>query len=144
MAIAMRFPLAVAAVALLSGVCPCAASPDAVWGTGLCFQATEPGLEGYWEYCYHIEWDTTEYGGSGLSHSTIYLALAECVCACDDGYFAPHTRRIYAHAIRVASGFESVGPLAHHADASYAVRVPRAGALPAAAFPPSLARVLFG
>ena len=87
MAIAMRFTLAVAAVALLSAICPCAASADAVWGTGLCFPATELGFEDYWEYCYHIYWDTTEFGGQGLSHSTIYLALAACVCACDDGYF---------------------------------------------------------
>jgi hypothetical protein len=87
MHIAMRFTLAVAAVALLAVVCPCTASADAVSGTGLCFEATDPGFEGYWEYCYHIYWDTTEYGGYGLSHSTIYLALAECVCACDPGYF---------------------------------------------------------
>ena len=60
--------------------------------------------------------------------------------------FAPHTRRIYAHAIRVASGFESLRPLAHLVNASYAVRVPRAGVLPTAAFPPRLAveRLLFG
>ncbi len=88
MATAMRFTLTVAVVALLSTLCPSAASADAVWGTGLCFPATEPGYEGYYEYCYHIYWDTTEYGGYGLSHSTIYLALAECECACDPGYFA--------------------------------------------------------
>ena len=88
MPVAMRFTLAVAAVALLSTICPCAASADAVWGTGLCFPASEPGFEGYWEYCYHIYWDTTECGGYGLNHSTVYLALAECVCACDPGYFA--------------------------------------------------------
>ena len=87
MAVAMRFTVVVVAVALLSAICPCAASADAVWGTGLCFPATEPGFENYWEYCYHIYWDTTEFGGQGLSHSTIYLALAACVCACDDGYF---------------------------------------------------------
>jgi hypothetical protein len=59
--------------------------------------------------------------------------------------FAPHTRRIYAHAIRVASGFESPGPLAHHVNASYAVRVPQAGALLTAAFPHHLTmiRLLF-
>jgi hypothetical protein len=60
--------------------------------------------------------------------------------------FAPYTRRIYARPIRVASGFGSLCPLAHQTDASYAVRVPRAGALPAAAFPRHLAmtRLLFG
>jgi hypothetical protein len=48
--------------------------------------------------------------------------------------FLPHTRRIYAAAIRMTSGFESICPLAHRDDASYAVRVPRAGSLPAASF----------
>jgi hypothetical protein len=63
------------------------AQADAVWGTGLVFPAPDPEFEGYWEYCYHIYWDTGDYGGHGLSHSTIYLALAECDCACDTGYF---------------------------------------------------------
>jgi hypothetical protein len=63
---------------------------DAVWGNGLAYVATEPGFEGYWEYCYHFYWDTTDYGGQGMSHTTIYLALAECVCACDPGYFGFH------------------------------------------------------
>jgi len=31
-------------------------------------------------------------------------------------------------------GFESIGPLAHRVDASYAVRVPRTGSLPSASF----------
>ena len=48
--------------------------------------------------------------------------------------FLPHTRRIYADSIRMTSGFESIGPLAHRADASYAIRVPRAGSLPSASF----------
>jgi hypothetical protein len=74
-----------AAVALLA--LPCPARADAVWGTGLAWQAIDPQYAGYWEYCYHIYWNTTDYGGHGLSHSTIYLALSECVCACDPGYF---------------------------------------------------------
>ena len=90
MAIAIRFTLTVAALALLIAICPSAASADAVWGIGLCFEATAVGFEGYYEYCYHIYWDTSDYGGYGLSHSTVYLALAECVCACDDGYFEHH------------------------------------------------------
>jgi hypothetical protein len=61
---------------------------DAVWGTGLAFVSTSaPGYEGYYEYCYHIYWDTSEYGGNGMSHTTIYLALGGCECACDPGYF---------------------------------------------------------
>ena len=80
--------LTVCAVLIFSVLAPPAALADAVWGTGLVFEnSNAPGYEGYWEYCYHIYWDTTEYGGHGLSHSTIYLALGECVCACDDGYF---------------------------------------------------------
>jgi hypothetical protein len=60
--------------------------------------------------------------------------------------FAPYTRRIYARPVRVASGFGSLCPLAHPPDASYAVRLPRAGALPPAAFPRHLAvtQLLFG
>jgi len=65
-----------------------AALADAVWGTGIVFEnSTAPGYEGYWEYCYHIYWDTTEYGGHGLSHSTVYLELFGCACACDPVYF---------------------------------------------------------
>ena len=76
----------VLAVVLGSGAAS-VASADAVWGTGLCFaNSNAPGYEGYYEYCYHIYWDTTEYGGNGLSHSTIYLALADCECACDPVY----------------------------------------------------------
>ncbi len=48
--------------------------------------------------------------------------------------FLPHTRRIYAESIRMTLGFESIGPLAHQDDASYAVRVPRARSLPSASF----------
>jgi hypothetical protein len=48
--------------------------------------------------------------------------------------FLPHTRRIYANSVRMTLGFESIGPLAHRDDASYAVRVPRARSLPAASF----------
>jgi hypothetical protein len=82
-----KVTLTVCAVLILSLLAPPAALADAVWGTGLVFEATEPGFEGYYEYCYHIYWDTTEYGGHGLSHSTIYLALAGCECACDPGFF---------------------------------------------------------
>ena len=48
--------------------------------------------------------------------------------------FLPHTRRIYAAAVRMTLGFESIGPLAHRCDASYAIHVLRAGSLPAASF----------
>jgi hypothetical protein len=48
--------------------------------------------------------------------------------------FLPYTRRIYAGSVRMTSGFESIGPLAHRVDASYAVRVPRARSLPTASF----------
>jgi hypothetical protein len=77
--------LALVCAAVLGSVVT--AHADAVWGTGLVFEATEPGFEGYYEYCYHIYWDTSEYGGHGLSHTTIFLALADCQCACEPGYF---------------------------------------------------------
>lgn len=46
--------------------------------------------------------------------------------------FLPYLRRIYAGLLRMTSGFESHCPLAQQAVASYAVRVPRTGSLPAA------------
>ena len=48
--------------------------------------------------------------------------------------FLPDARRIYVVPIRMTWGFESIGPLAHRRDASYAIRVPRARSLPAASF----------
>ena len=48
--------------------------------------------------------------------------------------FLPHTRRIYADSIRMSLDFESSCPLVHRDNASYTVRVPRAGSLPAASF----------
>jgi len=48
--------------------------------------------------------------------------------------FLPYTRRIYAGPVRMTSGFESIGPLAHRFDASYAIHVLRARSLPAASF----------
>jgi len=53
--------------------------------------------------------------------------------------FLPYTRRIYAATVRMTSGFESIGPLAHRCDASYAIHVLRARSLPAASFGPHLA-----
>ena len=52
---------------------------------------------------------------------------------------APSTRRIYAPVARMTSGFECMCSLAHHRVASSAVRAPRAGVLPAAAFPRGVA-----
>jgi len=48
--------------------------------------------------------------------------------------FLPHTRRIYAGLVRMTSGFESIGPLAHRCDASYAIHVLRARSLPSTSF----------
>ena len=81
---------ALVAAFILCLVIPAASFADAVWGTGLAYVTSEPGFEGYWEYCFHIYWDTTEYGGHGLSHTTVYLALSDCLCACDEGYFGFH------------------------------------------------------
>ena len=48
--------------------------------------------------------------------------------------FLPHIRRIYDSSLRMTLGFESFGPLAQQAAASYTVRVPRTGSLPTASF----------
>lgn len=48
--------------------------------------------------------------------------------------FLPYTRRIYAATVRMTSGFESICPLAHRCNASYAIHVLRARSLPAASF----------
>lgn len=48
--------------------------------------------------------------------------------------FLPYIRHIYADLLRMTLGFESHCPLAQQAVASYAVRVPRTGSLPAASF----------
>ena len=88
MSMKTRAILACAILALCLGAST-VASADAIWGTGLAFDATPAGYPGYWQYCYHIYWDTTEYGGHGISHTTIYLALAGCECACDGGFFIP-------------------------------------------------------
>ena len=48
--------------------------------------------------------------------------------------FLPHIRRIYDSSLRMTLGFESFGPLAQRVTASYAIRVPRTGSLPAASF----------
>ncbi len=64
------------------------ASGQAIWGTSTAVPATEPGYEGYWEYCFDIGWDTTQYGGHGLSHSSVFLGLEDCAAACNQGVFA--------------------------------------------------------
>lgn len=48
--------------------------------------------------------------------------------------FLPYVRCIYVDLLRMTSGFESLGPLAQQVAASYTVRVPRTGSLPAASF----------
>jgi hypothetical protein len=55
--------------------------------------------------------------------------------------FPPYTRRIYSHAFRMTIGLQIALPLRPGAVASYALRVPRAGGLPAASFRPRLAAV---
>lgn len=40
---------------------------EAVSETGLAYVTSEPGLEGFGDYCFHIYWDTTEHGGPVMS-----------------------------------------------------------------------------
>jgi len=51
-------------------------------------EATDPAYEGYWEYCAEVEWNTTDFGGHGLSHTDVLLGLENCATACDEGVFA--------------------------------------------------------
>jgi hypothetical protein len=53
--------------------------------------------------------------------------------------FPPYTRRIYSRTFRMTIGLRIFGPSRPDAVASYALRVPRAGGLPAASFRPRLA-----
>jgi hypothetical protein len=62
-----------------------AAWADAVWGTGTASEMPNP--DGYYEYCFHIEWNTTGLGGYGLSLTDVFLSLEGCVIACDPWVF---------------------------------------------------------
>ena len=65
---------------------PVLAHAQAIWGVITVSEGPDPN--GYWEYCLDIEWDTTEYGGHGLSHSLVLLGLENCAAACEPGMFA--------------------------------------------------------
>jgi hypothetical protein len=81
---------AVSAVLLVLPLTASAECPEgmAICGTVYAEEATDPVYEGYWEYCAEIEWNTTEHGGHGLSHTDVLLALEACVpAACEEGVF---------------------------------------------------------
>ncbi len=87
----MRIPIRLSTAALVLLVLTLTvpvAHAQAIWGTSSATPATEPGYQGYWKYCFNIEWDTTGYGGQGLSHSSVFLGLEDCAAACDEGAFA--------------------------------------------------------
>jgi hypothetical protein len=64
---------------------PAVANPD-VWGTGSASLSTDPGFEGYWKYCYEVDWVGLPHG---VSHVDILLwLLQDCECVCSPGYFA--------------------------------------------------------
>jgi hypothetical protein len=65
------------------------AQSDYVGGNAEATRITEPGLEGYWEYCITIHWDTSEYSGgaSGQSHVSMILGLEDCLALCGDACF---------------------------------------------------------
>ena len=64
--------------------------PDgvAICATVSAWESTEPGYEGYWEYCAEVEWNTTDFGGHGLSHTDLLMGLEDCASVCDEGVFA--------------------------------------------------------
>lgn len=84
---ATRFRGAIcAACAILAIAAP--APAQTIWGTSTVALSQNDAFEGYWEYCLDIAWDTSGGGGQGMSHTSIFLGLEECVCACEPGYFA--------------------------------------------------------
>jgi len=62
---------------------------DYIGGNATATRVTEPGLEGYWEYCITVRWDVSQYpeGAHGASHVSIVLGLEECISYCGDNCF---------------------------------------------------------
>jgi len=65
------------------------AQSDYIGGDATAVRIIEPGLEGYWQYCVTINWDTSQYpeGARGQSHVSIVLGLEECLGYCGDACF---------------------------------------------------------
>ena len=73
------------AACLLAFAPPGVASPD-LWGTGAAWPSDDPGFEGYWRYCYEIQW-------SGLPHAVSHIEIllcrpGDCDCGCHPEFFA--------------------------------------------------------
>jgi hypothetical protein len=65
------------------------AQTDYIGGNATATRMTEPGLEGYWQYCITINWSTSEYpdGAHGQSHVTMVLGLEDCLALCGESCF---------------------------------------------------------
>jgi hypothetical protein len=65
------------------------AQTDRIGGDATATRMTEPGLEGYWEYCITITWNTSYYfdGAHGQSHLSIVLGLEDCLALCGESCF---------------------------------------------------------
>ncbi len=87
----MTRPRTLRCVLLLTAVLVLGSSPaahgDYVWGTSTAEPATDPAFEGYWQYCFEIGWDVSEFGHA-MSNVFMVLGLEDCFCACDEEYFA--------------------------------------------------------
>ena len=88
-----RCLIVLCAVSTTSFVLPPDATAQCPGGAAICAtvhasEATDPEYEGYWEYCAEVEWNTTGFGGHGLSHTDVLLGLENCATACDEGVFA--------------------------------------------------------
>jgi hypothetical protein len=81
--------LAATLLVLLFGAITAHAQTDYIGGNATATRITEPGFEGYWEYCITIHWDTSQYpdGARGQSHVSIVLGLEECLGYCGESCF---------------------------------------------------------
>jgi len=81
--------LSVTLLIVLLGAITAQAQTDYIGGNATATRVTEPGLEGYWEYCITVNWDVSQYpeGAHGQSHVSIVLGLEECIGYCGQSCF---------------------------------------------------------
>jgi hypothetical protein len=65
------------------------AQTDYIGGNATATRMTDPGYEGYWQYCIAISWNTSQYpdGARGQSHVSIVLGLEDCLGLCGESCF---------------------------------------------------------
>ena len=77
--------LALSFIAVVLLVSSTFGAPD-LSATGSAALATEPGYEGYWKYCYEVNWSNLPHGVSNLDF--LLTMIEDCPCLCTSGYFA--------------------------------------------------------